>query len=705
MGLSLVFILGSIFAAGFDINANYYIEEEKSYLTLNCIYDDDTNPCNTIVFDILPIDSNTSYNDGDKITISNDENIFIGVNYSENFKDVTLIIDSNFPKIDVNKLDTWIDTDINAECKDCSTSSSHSTGTFNSAQTITFSCTDSISECKVKYKINDGNEQNYSSPGVALSTSGTYKIVFWGVDAVGHKSIDNNITITLDIGTAPSTPTIVRDDVSIGSGAWTNDRSATFKFSSTGTTKYCWGLDENPSTSISGSNCQTSNTLDLELDEDNDELKVRACNNYGCSNIATYNIRIDVSKPTAPSNISSEVSGRKIIVKWNESDDDESGVDYYEIYGGTTSSFSTNSNTKLGRVENNIEEYKTTNLVGGKTHYIKIVAFDYAGNRSNDSTSINEFIESDGSETKVSFKLLDTNNKELIKIGNQDKIKIRAEFSNPTSVSTLRIQVGDDKAKVFANFNNDSDYIVQEYTLPTDYNGEKVSVNITGLDKYDVVVEENIIFEADTVKPAISADSNLKNNSTVSGMFKLRFKVSDTDSKVEKVEFYFDGKYLGNGKVNNGYYEFDLNTWKYSAESHNLKVKAHDSCGNVAEENYSITVEQSLLGSELNASSNNAFVTTSQDVNGDNKNNPTGLSVLDQTNNLLGTTIFSLGIILIVVLIILGAFSYFKTPTQNSSFGTSKGLADLNTSKKNSFSLRKGKSSKDNSGKWAYKGD
>jgi len=102
--------------------------------------------------------------------------------------------------------------------------------------------------------------------------------------------------------------------------------------------------------------------------------------------------------PAAPSALIAKYNNQGVDVSWNAPIDDD--IDYYEIYRGTTSTFT--PTTALGISKST--SYRDVSVQQGKEYYYKVAAVDNGGNRSAYSSfKLTDVIEADGLPTEYAL--------------------------------------------------------------------------------------------------------------------------------------------------------------------------------------------------------------------------------------------------------------------------------------------------------------
>ena len=109
----------------------------------------------------------------------------------------------------------------------------------------------------------------------------------------------------------------------------------------------------------------------------------------GNKNIATVNITVDNTPPTAPANLTAEALPGAIKLTW-ESANDNYGVAYYKIYRGTQAGVNPSDNTTYDKVYITTEtSFLDFNGTPGVTYYYVVTAVDRAGNEGPKSNEVN----------------------------------------------------------------------------------------------------------------------------------------------------------------------------------------------------------------------------------------------------------------------------------------------------------------------------
>jgi len=96
---------------------------------------------------------------------------------------------------------------------------------------------------------------------------------------------------------------------------------------------------------------------------------------------ATPNENIDNIPPSTPTIISTSILPNKIIIDWNDVEDDD--LDHYNIYRSTTGNFTPNDTNRISIVDKTLHEYSDSNTMEPNTsYYYRISAVDTANNES-----------------------------------------------------------------------------------------------------------------------------------------------------------------------------------------------------------------------------------------------------------------------------------------------------------------------------------
>jgi hypothetical protein len=98
---------------------------------------------------------------------------------------------------------------------------------------------------------------------------------------------------------------------------------------------------------------------------------------------ANFTFYIDTVAPTAPTSLNATLLAHSIVLSWNASKDDGSGMKLYNIYM---------NDTKVGSVNYPTTTFTHTGLMEAGTYIYKVGAVDYAGNEANSTALTVKFV-------------------------------------------------------------------------------------------------------------------------------------------------------------------------------------------------------------------------------------------------------------------------------------------------------------------------
>jgi len=96
--------------------------------------------------------------------------------------------------------------------------------------------------------------------------------------------------------------------------------------------------------------------------------------------------------------------------------------------------------------------------------------------------------------------------------------------------------------------------------------------------------------QGDTIAPSLNS-INITNGKIVSGLYQITADVSDSESGVDRVEFYIDNELVGSSSASPYFYDWD--TTKYHSP-HVIRIVVYDNVGNVFETSYNVMVANEL---------------------------------------------------------------------------------------------------------------
>ena len=227
---------------------------------------------------------------------------------------------------------------------------------------------------------------NYSSTSPKYTNAGIYT-VYYKIEKSGYNTITGNKQVII----IPSVPTVTASD-SIGSGSWHKSKY-TLTFSSSGASSsvyYYYGTSSNPST--------RGSSASISSDTGGTTYYVKACvSDSKCSAVSSYSAKLDSTKPNKPSfeiKLGSRTGSNYTSNSWTKnngyfivkSSDSTSGIDHYEVSvsGRDWSNEHNYWNYEISKDHKTM--YAMINWDGNWT--FKFRAVDYAGNRSDESTTI-----------------------------------------------------------------------------------------------------------------------------------------------------------------------------------------------------------------------------------------------------------------------------------------------------------------------------
>ena len=227
---------------------------------------------------------------------------------------------------------------------------------------------------------------NYSSTSPKYTNAGIYT-VYYKIEKSGYNTITGNKQVII----IPSVPTVTASD-SIGSGSWHKSKY-TLTFSSSGASSsvyYYYGTSSNPST--------RGSSASISSDTGGTTYYVKACvSDSKCSAVSSYSAKLDSTKPNKPSfeiKLGSRTGSNYTSNSWTKnngyfivkSSDSTSGINYYEV-SVDGRDWSNEHNYWYYEISNDHKTmYSMINWDGNWT--FKFRAVDYAGNRSDESTTI-----------------------------------------------------------------------------------------------------------------------------------------------------------------------------------------------------------------------------------------------------------------------------------------------------------------------------
>ena len=227
---------------------------------------------------------------------------------------------------------------------------------------------------------------NYSSTSPKYTNAGIYT-VYYKIEKSGYNTITGNKQVII----IPSVPTVTASD-SIGSGSWHKSKY-TLTFSSSGASSsvyYYYGTSSNPST--------RGSSASISSDTGGTTYYVKACvSDSKCSAVSSYSAKLDSTKPNKPSfeiKLGSRTGSNYTSNSWTKnngyfivkSSDSTSGINYYEV-SVDGRDWSNEHNYWYYEISNDHKTmYSTINWDGNWT--FKFRAVDYAGNKSDESTTI-----------------------------------------------------------------------------------------------------------------------------------------------------------------------------------------------------------------------------------------------------------------------------------------------------------------------------
>ncbi len=432
-----------------------------------------------------------------------------------------------------------------------------STSNFTSYEDETLICTVLAAETK----------SCVDSTDKSMDTRYYYGVV--AVDKAGNQSaVDAN-----SISTGPSLSFDIDDD-----NTYTNDSTPKFtistssdvnalRFSCNASTFTSW-IEISDNTDFeytqfnitSGNGCTTTNEtkrIYIEARSEDSPYTITRKSNT---------IKYDSTAPSIPSTIkATSLTNGSIKLTWAQSTDNNSGVDYYNIYYSDRSGV-TISSTK---VTTDYEQY-TFSPNEDKNYYFKLSAVDYANNESALSTEVIGTAERFGPSFTISVSPVNVDdNITYVKEGLVHISAIGDEELSGTGIIKIKIGTGSYVTILAATTANE---ISGDYNITTSGTG---IIEITGRNSSNESATDTFDFVADANIPTLDV-----NYSDVNGVY--TFTPVDLSDDVFKVQYLMDDiDELCLKDSNSVDFTCDFNSFAYEDGNHTISVLAYDKALNV----------------------------------------------------------------------------------------------------------------------------
>ncbi|MCX8189843.1 MAG: Ig-like domain-containing protein [Candidatus Diapherotrites archaeon] len=434
---------------------------------------------------------------------------------------------------------------------------------------------------KIYYRTNDCNFTKATGTFAGFTTRTNYVLqdlnsdlnYYFRISAVDFSGNESELSdcnkIKPNIRILPSLPEFSSNTHK--NNVWSKDRNVIITWNAIpGAIGYSCTWDtsaaKEPDKVIDSNSYCSNRRLDLKnLNEGVYYLKVRACDANGiCSNVATFTVKIDFTKPSKPSNLGAVIDNNNVKLTWNASTDARSGIKEYRVYRGTASDFNIDENNRRAiLVDTTWTDTKTSS---GTKYYYKVLAIDNAGNES-DIASVNiataaakvvvdisQYVNAGSKSVRIrsTDELIDAY-VYIKKASDSDWIKIKGPITDDDFTATFTVESGDDGvAKIRVIADN------LEETIKT--------------------------FEIDTKKPEIVWIAP-EQGASIDGTYLLKVKINESQTKMESVTFYIDNNKittLTTASEEGLYWSHSWNTANLPKGSYTLKAVALDKAGNEA---------------------------------------------------------------------------------------------------------------------------
>lgn len=352
-------------------------------------------------------------------------------------------------------------------------------------------------------------------------------------------------------------------------GVWSKDRNVVITWGAVaGAVGYSCTWDtvatKEPDQIIDSNTYCANRRLDINnLNEGIYYLKVRACDsNSVCSNVVTFTVKIDFTKPSKPSNLEATLDNENVKLTWAASTDAKSGIKEYRVYRGTESDFNIDDNNRRAILVDNT--WTDTKASSGTKYYYKVVAIDNAGNVSDAASA---------SVTTAESKVVI----DVPQYANAGSKSIRVRSTDELVDAYVYIKKATDASWVKIRGPVTDDDFTATFTVASGDDGvARVKVVAGNLS------ETIKTFEIDTKKPEVTWITPGQ-GASIEGTYTLKVRTDEPQTKMESVTFYVDNNKIATLTVASEegiYWTYNWNASSLPKGSYTLKAVAIDKAGN-----------------------------------------------------------------------------------------------------------------------------
>ncbi|MFH1256362.1 MAG: fibronectin type III domain-containing protein [Candidatus Diapherotrites archaeon] len=336
-------------------------------------------------------------------------------------------------------------------------------------------------------------------------------------------------------------------------------------------------------------------------------FKIKAGAGDQWSDVSTFKVQIDRTKPRTPPHFKAVAIGGGIQLSWDAPEDIYSGVESYMIYRALERDFDISGAVNLkifSDIKGNTYMDSDENFLEGRTYFYKVRAVDAAGNLG--SVSIQAFAPVPlRCDFDISFNTPSYTNKQSLDV-------LVSSSGNFYEGALSVTRPGDSNSSEVVSNVDDSDSL--SYTLDLGGVEGNYILSFTGTEGYlGAPCEVSTSLSADFTKPSLDVLSPAA-GARLSDIVKLEARASDTGahaSGIDSVKFFRvrSGESALIGSVsdeNNGVHSFDWNTLAVANAAYDLNVVAFDRAGNTAAESIKVTLvntafERNMASSAIRA--------------------------------------------------------------------------------------------------------